>query len=820
MEEYVWISKVSQHPVFVAHAHPVLGRLAAQYGVKITIAGPEDTSGEAYVQALRSAIRRRVAGIMLVGWEDPNVVEAVNAAADEGVPIVTTDSDIPYSRRLGHAGTDWSRMGQAMAEELADLIGERGEVLMIGMTGLANMEAGFRGFRQRIAAYDDITVLGPLDDLDVRFARAKAIVAQHLAEHPDLAGVAGFDGNSGPGAALALTEAGREADVKLVCVDADEPQREHILTGAIDAAFCQKREAFTYLAFQMLYSYNHGGAAAAGRTGLMDIPGNIDTGFVLVTRENLDTFESELNLDDAFEHHKLSQRHALLSNMIENVGEIAMACDIGGRVVYANPATSRLCGFSGEQLKSLTIDDLFELSEEHRKLIKQCAGKGAFSSFETAVRKSDGGSIPVQLSVSPRQTDVNVGGIVLIAVDLTSRKAVERALAESKARLRQAQKMEAIGQLAGGLAHDFNNLLTAIMGNADLLRVTLTDNSESTESADQIIRAAQRAADLIKQMLAFARKGTTRVIPVDMHEIIGDVVELLARSIDPRIDVRQDLRSERAVIAGDPGQLQGALLNLAINARDAMPGGGELTFGTRDVILDKEGSRLLDFEAAPGDYIEVSVTDTGVGMDKETVSRIYEPFFTTKELGEGTGLGLSSVYGYVKNHNGCIRVQSEPGRGACFRILLPRTRARAAAAETLPAPEVVSGVGHILLVDDEEIIRNFAARALGRMGYDVTLRNDGASAVEFFRDHHEDIDLVILDMAMPRMDGRDAFSRLKDIDPNVGVLLATGMASEGLADDMLAAGVLGFLAKPFRSAQLSQAVAQAMRISTHAHQKT
>jgi len=362
MEEYVWISKVTHHPVFTDRAHPILLRLADHYNVTISIAGSEDAAAGPYVQAVYDAIERKVAGMMVIGWGEDSIVPAVNAAVDSGIPVVSVDSDIPGSLRHAYIGTDWFRMGSKMADNLADLISEQGKILMLGMVGLDNMKAGFRGFRQQISRYPRIDVLGPVDDLDAGSERAESIVGSYLQKHPDLTGIVGFDGNSGPGAARALEKRGMTSRVKLICVDADTPHKQYIKSGVIDAAFCQKRETFTYLAFQLIYDYNHGSRCTGYTPGAINIPGDIDTGFKIVTHENVDSVDSENSLDQAIEHHELSQQLALISSMIENVEELAIAADENGRIVYANSACQSFCGYSKDEIVGLNIKRLFDLT--------------------------------------------------------------------------------------------------------------------------------------------------------------------------------------------------------------------------------------------------------------------------------------------------------------------------------------------------------------------------------------------------------------------------------------------------------------------------
>ena len=428
MEEYVWISKIAHHPVFTGHAHPVLRRLASQYNVEITIAGPEDTDPAACFQAIDDAVRRKVAGIMTIGWGDAETSAAIDRAMDAGIPVVTVDSDVPDSRRLAHIGTDWARMGAAMADFLVDSLGGRGKILMIGMRGMENMEAGYQGFQRRLSPYPDIGLLGPVDDLDVGFDRAEGIVTEYLAEHPDLAGIAGFDGNSGPGAARALEKAGREGGVRLVCVDADAPQLDYVRKGVIDAAFCQKREEFTFLAFQMLYAYNHGAEISGFRPGLINIPGNIDTGHILVTTDNVDSLDDQLRLDDLFAHHSLAQRFGLVNKIAENIFEITLATDSLGGIIYANPAATRISGYSAEEFPTISFGALFALNEKQRLDVEACLTDGSPCGFETVIVDRDGRRLPVYLSVSPLRTNSAIRGIVAVAFDIGQRIKTEKAL--------------------------------------------------------------------------------------------------------------------------------------------------------------------------------------------------------------------------------------------------------------------------------------------------------------------------------------------------------------------------------------------------------
>ena len=404
------------------------------------------------------------------------------------------------------------------------------------------------------------------------------------------------------------------------------------------------------------------------------------------------------------------------------------------------------------------------------------------------------------------QGTVHYDGSVL---DITERKLAELAEGNLRDRLRQAEKLEAIGQLAGGVAHDFNNQLCAITAFAESLEELAAEETQK-RFAQNILRSCQRSADLTRKLLAFARKGSLVSEPVDLHQIILEVVSLLKHTLDKRIVLRTRLAAERWVVEGDPTQLENALMNLAINARDAMPGGGLLAFETRIRTLDDAICRTMPYEINPGTYLEVALTDTGTGMEPETLQHIFEPFFTTKGLGQGTGLGLASVYGTVNQHHGYIQVYSTPGHGACFKLYLPL------GGGTVPvvmpvARRVQPGTGHILFVDDEPFVVQGASTFLESLNYRVTVCEDGADCLEIFAREWRNVDLVILDMVMPGIGGQETFQALRRIHPEARVLLISGFNLEDEARQLLKAGARGYLQKPFRRYELAIAVARALK---------
>ncbi len=380
---------------------------------------------------------------------------------------------------------------------------------------------------------------------------------------------------------------------------------------------------------------------------------------------------------------------------------------------------------------------------------------------------------------------------------LAERQKAEQALA-------QAHKLEAVGQLAGGVAHDFNNLLAAILGYADLLKNEAAPGSLAEEAAGTIAQAAQRASDLTRQLLAFARKGKVRDEPVDVHLLVGEAAQLLSRTIDKRVRVVQELRAPRSTVRGDAAQLQQVVINLAVNARDAMPQGGTLTLGSEVQALTDDDAHARGM--APGECLVLSVTDTGAGIPATVRDRIFEPFFTTKGEGRGTGLGLASAYGIARGHGGAIRVYSEEGKGTRFLVYLPLHGDTPIA--TPPPAARPTGEGRVLVIDDEEVVRAAAARILASLGYEPVPLGSGAAAVEWVQGHPGEAAAALLDLSMPGLDGHDCFRAMRALDPTLPVLIASGYARDGRVQEMLDGGAGDFVAKPYLVADLAQALAR------------
>lgn len=395
--------------------------------------------------------------------------------------------------------------------------------------------------------------------------------------------------------------------------------------------------------------------------------------------------------------------------------------------------------------------------------------------------------------------------------DITSLKENEDEKLKLEAQLRQAQKMEAVGTLAGGIAHDFNNLLAGILGYADMIRQDSNSGPRHLKAAQVIMKAGERAAQLTKQLLGFARRGKMQNAAVNINEAVLEATALLTRTLNKNIRIHQRLSGSKPRVQGDPDQLQQVIMNLAINARDAMPEGGDLSFATDIVHLGEDYCARYP-HAREGDYVLLNVTDSGSGIPTEIQERIFEPFFTTKEPGQGTGMGLAMVYGIVKNHAGTVQVYSEPGLGTTFKVYLPLAAGRIDGTEQKhQTPAVVRGSGRILVVDDEETVREVASDMLRDLGYDVITAVDGQAALELYEKMAREIDLIIMDMIMPRIDGRECFRRMREINPGVRAILSSGFSCDGSVQEILNEGMRGFTQKPYRVSDLSQAVANALR---------
>jgi CheY-like chemotaxis protein len=371
--------------------------------------------------------------------------------------------------------------------------------------------------------------------------------------------------------------------------------------------------------------------------------------------------------------------------------------------------------------------------------------------------------------------------------------------------------MEAVGTLAGGIAHDFNNLLQIILGYTELLIHRDQINDATKKDLARIMTAAENGADLVHMLMTFSRKTVSRLVPIDLNHRIDRIRTLLSRTIPKMIDIKLVLNDRLSMINADPSQLDQILMNLAVNARDAMPDGGRLALETDNVKLDEKYCRS-QIDATPGEYVALTVSDTGSGIDTDSLEHIFEPFFTTKGLGKGTGLGLSMVFGIVKQHGGHIKCYSEPGAGTTFKLYFPSIESEKNRAAPIQDKglEKLGGNETVLLADDERSIRDLCEEILVEYGYHVITASDGLEALEIYSSHKGSIDIVILDMIMPKMDGRQCLNELLRIDPMVKVIVASGYSMQGQLQESFSGLIKGSVSKPYKASQLLKTLRHAV----------
>lgn len=510
----------------------------------------------------------------------------------------------------------------------------------------------------------------------------------------------------------------------------------------------------------------------------------------------------EVELRRAKEHHlEQAQRIAQVGSWSE---------DLQGHLQWSAETQRIIAWPSGSPAQQATLMAVVHPDDVDRRRACHARARTTTEAVDLAFRicRSDGSERHVEESCQAvRDDEGQVIGLDGVVRDVTQLKQTEAERAELQRSLLHSEKMRVLGQLAGGIAHDFNNLIGVISGHAELLLRSLDQPTASPERrrvcAERILAAAGRAAGITAQLRVFSRRGQVEVVPVEVHALIREASELARRGATEAMVIEQQLLAAASTVLGDASQIETALVNLALNSRDAMPDGGTLTFRTAVVDLASPVAGSHAFDLVPGPHLEISVTDTGTGMDAAVLARLFEPFFTTKEAGRGTGLGLANVYACVKHHHGAIAVESSVGRGTTFRIWLPL-----AAAGTISGPiAAITGTGTILVVDDDSELRSIAADMLGLLGYRCVVAADGIEAIAKLAE--QPIDLVLLDMVMPKLDGRQTIPRLRELDQTIRILMCSGSVEDEIAARQL--GADGFIRKPFQMAALSQAVAGLIR---------
>ena len=503
---------------------------------------------------------------------------------------------------------------------------------------------------------------------------------------------------------------------------------------------------------------------------------------------------------NALEHKRaeeaLRESEEKYRTVLEAAPDPVVVYNMEGKVIYLNPAFTRVFGWTPEELLGKKIGYVPEENwPETQTMIDRVIAGESLSGIRSRRYTKQRAILDVSISVATYlNRDGTPAGSVHTLRDTTEQRQLE-------AQLRQAAKMEAIGTLAGGIAHDFNNLLMGIQGNVSLLLMDIDPTNSNYKRLNKIEKQIKAGANLTSHLLGYARKGRYEVKPLDANQLVEETSDAFGRT-KKEITIHRELAENLFPIKADKGQIEQVLWNLCVNASDAMPGGGDLILKTMNIAHKDMGGKL--YVPRPGNYILLEVTDTGAGMNKETIERIFEPFFTTKEMGHGTGLGLASAYGIIKGHGGYIDVDSRKGHGTTFRIYLPASEKEA--RKSVRTERSIKGAGTVLLVDDEQVILEVGQELLEAMGYRVLVAIDGKKAIEVYKKNRDEIDLVVLDMVMPRMGGGDAYDRMKEINPDMKALLSSGFSIDGEATEILERGCDGFIQKPFTMKALSEKI--------------
>jgi two-component system cell cycle sensor histidine kinase/response regulator CckA len=507
---------------------------------------------------------------------------------------------------------------------------------------------------------------------------------------------------------------------------------------------------------------------------------------------------------DITERKRAEERIQEQAALLDEAQDAILVRDLEDRILFWNRGAEKIYGWTADEAEGRNVRELlFKTNPRQFDEARQVLfGRGAWAG-ELAQATRSGDEITVESRWTLVRDDAGEPrSVLVINTDITERKKIE-------SQFLRAQRMESIGTLAGGIAHDLNNVLSPILMSVDMLRLKFTDEG-SQQYLKMLQASAERGADMIKQVLSFARGVQGERIPIDPKYLIKDVVKILNETLPKSITTKFSLPDRVWPVSADATQIHQVLMNLCVNARDAMPHGGQLTIKAENVTLDENYTRM-HLEAKPGDYVMITVTDTGHGIPPDALNRIFEPFFTTKETGKGTGLGLSTALTIVRSHNGFINVYSEPGRGTQFSFYLPAIGMGAAAGVEKEEPRLPAGHGElVLVVDDEEAIREITRGTLETFGYKVLTAADGTEAVALYAANRDEVRVVLTDMMMPFMDGPATIRALQKLNPQVRIIAASGLAANEKAAEAASAGVKTFLPKPFTAEKLLLTLAEVL----------
>ena len=491
-----------------------------------------------------------------------------------------------------------------------------------------------------------------------------------------------------------------------------------------------------------------------------------------------------------------------LQALFDSIDDFLFIVGQDGYLLQTNPAVGKRLGYTEEECLKLTVSALHPQEQRQEAAViigNLLAGEGDFCPIPLLAK--DGTIIPVETKVTRGRWN-NQEVLFGLSRDISERRQLEE-------QLHHAQKMEAVGHLAGGVAHDFNNLLQVVLGHTDLMLGDMDPALDIYHDIKEVHKASEKAASLTRQLLAFSRRQVLKPIDINLDEIVGDLLNMLRRLVGEHIEVVMVSSGNLGAIHADPSQIEQVVMNLCLNARDAMTAGGHLTIETRDVILTRRFCEE-NLWAAPGHYALLSVKDTGHGMDEATRAHIFEPFFTTKEVGRGTGLGLATVYGIVKQHNGFIHVQSELNAGTSFHVYLPAVEGKISAPDYIPDKEIQGGKETILVAEDEKMVLDLVTRILKGAGYTVLTAQDGEDALRLYDEYSNKIDLLLLDVMMPKLGGRDVMDCVRAWDADARFLFSSGYSESAIHTDFVILDGFRLIQKPYRRVELLRAVREAI----------